>query len=419
MQIKELSIQEFEEFVHKNPLGNHYQTSSYGILMGEEGYQYELIGYVDEYQNIQAASLILFKKIGLKMKYGYAPKGFILDYFDQNLVKEFTEKLKEYYLKKNVVFIKVNPELAIAEIESQNFTKTYNWNVEIKDYLNDNGYLKLKDNLYFESLLPRFGGIINLKKLTPNNFSKNTRNKIKRAIKKGLEIEISERSGLDILYPFIEKKQQHNEFYYKNYYNIFHPKEMIDLFLVSINTKEYLYNARELYEKELEINTQLNHSLIENNNEKNINLKMSSDRKLLSYKNDVLEATERNSKQEKIYIAGALVIKYKNRVQIIASGYDKKYKRFNPNYFLHYKIMDYYKNDYTYFDLNGLTGDFTKENPYYGLNQFKLGFAPKIYEFIGEYDLIIDKKKYRSLLSKGTLAKTFNKPNNKEGKKQS
>lgn len=417
MKLKELTIAEFEEFVRKNPLGSHYQTSDYGILMSENGYDYDLIGLVSEYGEVQAASLILFKKIGLKAKYGYAPRGFVLDYFNQQLLKEFTESLKEYYSKKNVIFIKLNPEIAIAEIDLKTKAKTYNWNGQIRDFLEDNNYLKLKDNLYFESTLPRFNGIVNLKDLSLNNFSKTTRNKIKRAETKGLEMEMGERSGIDILYNFIKNKKQKDEFYYKDYYNIFHKKDQIDLFLVSINTKEYLLNAKEMYEQELEINNELNRNLINNNTQKNINLKMNSDRKLLSYKNDVLEATERNSKHEKIYIAGALVIKYKNRVQILMSGYDKKFRRYNPNHFLHYKIMDYYKDNYNYFDLNGMTGDFTKENPYYGLNEFKLGFKPKVYEFIGEYDLIINDKKYKNLLTNGTLAKIFNKNDLKKPKK--
>lgn len=414
MELRELTVQEFETFISANPLGSLYQTSNYALLMSEVGFDYDLIGLVNEENHIMAASLILFKKIGIGCKYGYAPKGFVLDYFNQSLLKEFTEKLKEYYGKKNVVFIKCNPEIAISELDRNTYQKTYNWNTEIKDYLEDLGYLKLKDNLYFEATLPRFNGIINLKASSLKQFQKNTRNKINRSIKKGLEIEKSERSGIDILFNFIKDKKNRDEYYYKDLYNVYAKNQMVDLFLVSINTKEYLINAKEDYEAEAERNSALNHLLIENNNQKNINIKMNSDRKLLAYKNDVLEATERNSKHDKIYIAGCIVIKYKNRVQIMISGYDQKFKRFNPNYFLHYKIMEYYKNDFDYLDLNGMTGDFTKENPYYGLNRFKLGFKPNIYEFIGEYDLVINEKKYRYLLTNGTLAKTFNKENNQK-----
>lgn len=409
MKLKELTIAQFEEFTKKSPLATHYQTSNYAILMSEKGFDYDLIGMIDEYGNLKAASLILLKRIGIQAKYGYAPKGFILDYLNQDLLREFTNALREHYSKKNVVFIKINPEIAIAKLDPKTYARTYNWNTKIKNNLEDCNYLKLKDNIYFESTFPRFNAILNLKKASLETFEKNTRVKIKRSIQKGLKMETAERSGIDILHNFIKYQKDINEFYYKDYYNIFHKNGMIDLFLVSIDTKDFLLNAKEAYEKELEINNALTQNLLKHNTQKNINLKMNSDRKLLSYKNDVLEATEQNSKNEKIYIAGALVIKYQNRVSILISGYDKKYKRFNPNHFLHYKIMEYYKNDYTYLDLNGMTGDFTKENPYYGLNKFKLGFKPDIYEFIGEYDLIINEKKYRKLLVNGILAKTFNK----------
>ena len=136
---------------------------------------------------------------------------------------------------------------------------------------------------------------------------------------------------------------------------------------------------------------------------------MDSDRKLVAYKHNVELATELNKRKDKVYIAGALVIKYKNRIQILISGYDTKYKNYDPNYFLHYAILDYYKNDHDYADLNGMTGDFSKENPYYGLNEFKLSFKPKVYEYIGEYDLVIKPLKYKKLRSSGQLAKIFNK----------
>ena len=60
-----------------------------------------------------------------------------------------------------------------------------------------------------------------------------------------------------------------------------------------------------------------------------------------------------------------------------------------------------------------MSGDFSKNNPYLGLNEFKNGFHPKIYEYIGEYDLPIIPKKYYKLRSRGELAKIFNKKENK------
>ena len=98
-----------------------------------------------------------------KIKYGYAPKGFLLDYNDEELVSTFTSKLVEYYQSKNVAFIKLNPELITGEIDLKTKRTTYNENKKIAYTLEKNQYLKLKSNFYFESALPRFNGIISLK----------------------------------------------------------------------------------------------------------------------------------------------------------------------------------------------------------------------------------------------------------------
>jgi len=76
------------------------------------------------------------------------------------------------------------------------------------------------------------------------------------------------------------------------------------------------------------------------------------------------------------------------------------------------------ENEFKYADLNGITGDFSRENPYEGLNEFKLGFQPRVYEYIGEYDLPIREKKYLKLRSSGALAKLFNKTDIKIIKKE-
>ena len=413
MSIRELTIDEFNAFVRNSPLGTHYQTFNYALLMGENGYEYELVGMFNEYNQLKAASLILFKNLKMHYKYGYAPKGFILDYFNQEIVSEFATLLKSYYKKKKVVFIKINPEIAISEIDKESGLKTYNWNYNILEIMEKAGFKKLKDNLYFEYVLPRFSAVVSLKNYSMNSVSKNTRNKIRRAHHKGLHIELAEKSGIDILQKFIKNKRTINEYYYKDYYNVFKKDDMIDLFLVSIDSEEFLMNSRELYEKELEINNRLVSLLNRENNKRNLNKKMDSDRKILNYKQDVKFATELNTKKDKVYIAGALVIKYQNRVQILMSGYDKKYKRFEANYYLHDEILKYYQKNYDYAELNGLTGDFSKENPYLGLNEFKIGFNPRIYEYIGEFDLPLNEKKYLKMRSNGELAKIFNKPNQK------
>ena len=162
--LKELTIQEFDQFVKEHPLANHYQSINYALIMVENGFHYELLGLVDENNKIRAASLILIKKINLFFKYGYAPCGFILDYTNTALLEKFTEEIIQYHKKKHVLFIKINPEIAIGEI-NKNGDKKYNSNIKIGENLIKLGYRKLKDNVYFESKIPKYNGIINFIKI--------------------------------------------------------------------------------------------------------------------------------------------------------------------------------------------------------------------------------------------------------------
>ena len=408
MHIKELTIAEFDSFARSFPISSYYQSSNYALFMTECGYDYELIGFVDELGVIQAASLILIKKLNFSYKYGYAPKGFLIDYFDQDLLKKFTAAIKEYYGKR-LVFIKINPEIAIGEIDLVSKLTNYNQNIIVRDYLKELGYTKLRDNKYFESMHPRFNAILNTQEISFHSLNKNTKNKIRKGFKKGLVFEKVDRDSLDVLFQFIKYKKNIDPFYYKNYYNVFDRIQAADLFLIKIDYQEYLLNSKKLYDQELDRNNEITKKLIHHSNDTNIKEKMNSDRILLSYKNDIEIATKGLRENKVVYIAGAFVIRYLNRAHIVISGYDKVYRHFDPNYFLHYKIIEYYKNNFKFIDLNGMTGDFTSNNPYLGLNNFKLGFKPHIYEFIGEFDLIFNDHAYKSLIKKGIMAREFNK----------
>ena len=406
MNIRELSLKEFETFSENHPLGNFHQTKNYALSKAEEGYEYEFIGYCEK-EIVLAASLILYKKIG-KWYYGYAPCGFLIDYTNKYFLKIFTEQLKEYYYSRNFAFIKINPEIAIGTMNKKTFNIEYNNNYSIIDNLLSCGYKKLKNNLYFEALQPRFNVIIPLKEFDINKVNKNTRNKINKGIRKGLYLEKGGLEDIDNIYDLIKNKRNKNVNYYKDLYNVFITTKAIDIFKVKINFKKYLLNAQLTYEKEINKNNYLNKLIITNNNSKTINKKMNSDKTLLSYKKDINEASKFINTNEDPILATAFVIKYKNRVTIYISGFNKKYKRYAANYFLHYALIEYYKKDYKYMDLNGITGDFTKDNPYHGLNDFKLNFNPNVYEYIGEFDLPINNMAYKTLLKNKLIFKEFN-----------
>lgn len=406
MYIKELALKEFNDFAEKNEYSTYHQTLNYAILKGSNGYEYEIIGYVDDDNNIYAAAIVLVKIIDGYL-YAYIPEGPLMDYSNGKLVQDFTNALIKYYKKDSINFIKINPPIVIGTINPKTHIREYNDNYKLTDNLNKSGWTKLEDTVYFESILPRINPIIDLDKYDINKLNKNTRNKIKKGTRKGLTLELANVDKLHYLHEFTKKKTKKDEFYFNDYYNTFAKDHKADFFLVSIDYDKYIINSQAAYQKELNKNAILKEKVIRKPGNRNINTKMNSDKTLLSYKEDIALATKYVLEKEKTYIAGALVIKHGDTITIRISGYDKKYSSFSPNYFLYHEILNYYHNEYKYADLNGITGDFSKENKYHGLNEFKMGFNPTIYEYTSEYDLIINKYVYNKLMKKGLLEKEF------------
>lgn len=405
MRIKELTIQAFNEYAKNSPLKNYMQSEEYARLMGENKYNYDYIGLLDESNCIIGASLVLWRKIGLNMYYGYAPKGFLINYYDERIINMFVSALKVFYAKKNMVFIKINPEIVVATLDNDTKMFKENPNVRLKHDLERLGFVKLKDNMYFEAMNPRFNAYIDLKNTRLEKYSKVNRNKVRNAKRKGLYTELGTEADLEEFCKFATPK--HSLAFYKTVFNLF--KDKIDFIVIRVNYENFLTNSQLLYEEEQDRNNLYNEILHRSHKESDLHRKMASDSRLCSIKDEIITATEGLRSKDGHMVAAALVIKHDNRVHIVESSFDREYANLNANYFLYDAIIENYKLDYDYLDIGGVTGDFKESNPYRGLNRFKLGFSPVIYEYIGEFDLVFNRSLYDNLRSTGRLAQEFNK----------
>lgn len=410
MKIVELTNIQFDEYARYHPLNNYCQTSKYALLMSEYGYSYDYIGFVDDDNKIQAASLILTKKIQGRTRYGYAPKGFLINYYDQGLLRDFLTELRKYYKKKNFIFIKFNPEIIIGETSlKQNYIVSYNGNVRIIDDLKSLNVKRRLELQEFELMMPKFNAYLNLKTFDLNNLCRNYRKKIKRGLNRGLSLSLGGPKDVEILYSFIKNKTKQSLSYYRNFYNVFNRDNSIDLVFIKIDFEKYLSSVREIYDKEQELNDRYNELIQMDPKKKTLNAKMDSDKKLQGYKENIIKATNGLKRHPTDIIAGALVIKHYNRVSILISGYKDEYKYLNPNHFLYYAIFERYKPYFSFCDMNGVSGNFEPSSAYHGLNQFKLKFNPAIYEFVGEFDLICSERIFKKLIKTSFIEDEFSK----------
>ena len=397
MRLVEISKNEFDSFGINNKIRNFYQTSEYGTWMENRGYKCIYLGYKDYNNLMHAATLVIHKPVFANYKYGYAPRGFLINYNDTDLLKSFTTDIKQYLNKNGFAYLKIDPPIIYKSRDKKGNYKGNRNSEQLMKKFKDLGYEHQGFNTNFEGLKPRWNAVIPLDKPfneIKRSFNKEIKNKINSAKRKGLEVYIGNEEDINILYEFIKNKYDRPISYYNDYYKIFKKRDMIDIYMVKLDIYNFLEQSQKLYDKELSKNEEIIFNMQGGNNSKSlINKKINSDKNLASYKKNINTANNMlREKKKEMIIGGAIIIKYNKQTQILIDGFSEKYKGFNPNHILKEKIIkDAVKRKDYYVDLNGIVGNFKKEdNKFYGLNKFKLGFSSEVVEYLGEFNLAIN-----------------------------
>ena len=400
MEIKLLTNAEFLEFSKKFKPSSIYQTIEYSFTMQKQGYEVLFVGLTDE-NYLKAASLILVNKIN-GFKYGIAPRGFLIDYNDTQLLTNFTKLLKKFLGRRDIVAVKINP-MIIRKIYDSNGRTIFSNNVYESTFqtLNKLGYFHLGYNNYFEALKPRFEARINLDLnyiQLFGNMDKSTRNKIRKANRDGIKVYHVDKNDLKYLYLQTKDKYPRDLEYFGTLYDYFDKNGLIDFYYSKLDTTEYLKYTQSKYTEYLSKSKELSNSLINNNKSSNrtITKKIYYDQNVVKYRNQLAEATEYLKKfPNGIVISSALVIKWQDEVYVVMDGYDDNYKKFGAKQLLFWKLIGRYaKLGFKKLNLGGVSNINKPDNKYKGLNEFKMSFHSNIIEYIGDFELITNNPLY-------------------------
>lgn len=401
MKIVELQGEQFKAFEQTFPYKNFYQTEEYGMLMNRHQFNDYYLGLEDDTGKIVAATLILVKRGAFGFKWGYCPRGYLIDFKNIELVKTFSNLLIEFLKKRNFMYITLDPIIIYKSRDNHGNIIPGVDNTEIYNTLIELGYEHKGFNLNFENIKPRWNAvaIFDSNDNIFTKFNKEIRNKIRKAVNLGVEIHEGTPESIRTFYEFVEEKHTRKFNYYLDMYEIFGKENMFDLYLANLNTAKFVEKAKNSYEQEEVINNDINEELLSNNNFNSRNnilkRKEHSDKLLNNYKQNIIKATNlfKQYPNGKI-IGGAAVIKYNREIFFLIFGYDKNFKEYCSTHLMIYQIMEkYHKEGYNKFNLNGISGDFDHENDLTGLTKFKLGFNAHIEEYLGEFTLTVDKGK--------------------------
>lgn len=402
--IENLSKEQYEEFLNQHPESSHFLHS---YIWGEFQHQERhikphYIGYENDQNQLVAVALLLEKNLVFGYTYLYSPRGYVIDYKDKPLLKSFTEDLKKFAKKKKALFIKIDPDVKLHNLDIEgNIINDKDNNEDLVPYLEKLGYKHLGFNKNFENNQPRYTFRLSLQPTIEEitkNFHPTTRKIINKNNPYNLELIKNDPKTIDAFFETMsqtadrENIVNHSYDYYKNYYKTLHKENMSDLYVVTVNVDKL---KKTYQEKISNLETSISKMSDEKykDSEKNANKKQEFINQLTKAKKEyeVIEPI----KERKLTLSAILTAKYGNKVWTLHGGNNTLLRELNANYFIYYEIIkDAKQEGYEIIDFFGTTGTPTPDNPVYGIHLFKKRLGGEYTEFIGELDLIINKPIY-------------------------
>lgn len=397
LEFVNLTKKEYQQFYNKHELASFMQTIELGNLKEELGDIVHYVG-VKENKKILAATLILEQNSFFKLKTFYAPRGFLIDYHNKELLSFFTENLKKYVKERKGFRIIIDPNLVYRVRNNDgSIMDDDNKDDESFNNLTNLGYKHFGFNIYIETLQARWGYRLKLDKPyeeLKKNFSKSTRKNIDTCYKKGLQVRKGTIEDLDSMTELFDSTARRKDFqsrsleYYKKMYK--HMGNLMNIYIAYIDPKVYIKSVKENLEKEeqnnQEILKKMNTSMV---GHKLKQQKETSDNLIKKYQNELQEAKEfkKNNPNGKD-IAALLSLKSGKEYLTLSSGSLEAYRKFTPKYAMYdHHIKDAYAMGYEWIDFYGISGCFDKNDKFYGIYEFKKGFGGNVIELIGQFEL--------------------------------
>ncbi len=392
----------YEEFVKNNKKSHFLQSYAWGeFAKKEKNLIPHYVGLEDNNNKLVATALILEKKLPLHLSYFYIPRGYVLDYNNLDILKEFTKDIKEYAKRYKAIFIKIDPDNIYHEEDNQgNIIKDNN--NDLVNKLKSLGYKHLGFTKNFETMQPRYTFRINMDKPyeeIEDNFSKTTKQRIKKANELDVSVRIGDKNDINSFYNLMiltENRKDfitHNEQYYKSLYEIWNKDNSCNIFLGSVDLEKIINHLKE---KKNELDNELNLLPKEDLSKSQKTKKKELERQLDKTNSDIEKYKENKDKYgSNIILSAHFIIEYGNTAWVLYAGNHNILSETYTNYKTYQEHIKYYYNKgMKTYDQFGTIGDLRKDNPLLGLHEFKKKFGGNYVEFCGEFDLVTNKLMY-------------------------
>lgn len=374
-----ISAQEHDDFVKASSQTNLLQSASWAKV--KDNWDNERIGFYKNDQLVASAS-ILIKPLPLGMTMLYIPRGPIMDYHDQELLQFVLNSLKQFAKTKKALFIKFDPSLFLVQAQIGEDRKEQQETLDVIQNLQKAGAIWVgRTESLDETIQPRFQANIYKDNFSEELLSKSTRQAIRTARNKGIQVQFGGKELLDDFSALMKKTENRKSIhlrgqdYYQKLLDTYPEHSYITLASIDLNERlESLQAQKVKAEKEASKFTEKTKpGKIENNKQEQKRLQ--EEMNFLSEK--IAQGTTN------VPLSGTLVLEYGATSENIYAGMDEEYCRYQPALLTWYETAKHaFDRGADWQNMGGVENDLDG-----GLYHFKSKFNPTIEEFVGEFNL--------------------------------
>ncbi|MBB5183848.1 peptidoglycan bridge formation glycyltransferase FemA/FemB family protein [Catenisphaera adipataccumulans] len=388
--VKDMNQEEYDGFVKNHQYCNLLQ--SYNWAKVKKNWDHLYTGVYNSSGRLVGTGLVLIKQLPMHLTMFYLPRGPIMDYLNEDLMVFYFNELKKIAKQHHCVMIKLDPAIHVNDYKSSEYNENrYPSTERYMEIFKKIGAVHYGFTTYIEETAQaRYISNVYYQEDIEANLPKHTKRLIKDADRRNVQIVHGGPEFLDDFSRLVAmtEDRKHVALRDEDYFRLLMDTYGDDavIFLAKCNVYD-------LYHKALDRQQQLEKDIADN---------PANAKKKLRRLQDQLRSTEKEIKEFKpmleelgnenkeIAIAGILSIQYGNTCEMLYAGMDQRFKKFMPQYKEYIENFKWaFDRGCKYADMGGVEGTLDD-----GLTKFKDNFNPTINEFIGEFDIPVNKLLY-------------------------
>ena len=374
-----ISASDHDDFVIRSDQTNLLQSSSWAKI--KDNWGNERVGFYQEDQLVAVAS-ILIQPLPLGFSMLYIPRGPIMDYQNKELVSYVIQSLKKIAKQYKALFVKFDPSLFLSKhLIVQEKTEAPAVQAVIDTLTTEGIEWTGRTSDMAENIQPRFQANIHKEFFTEHDLSKSTRQAIRTARNKGIQVQFGGTELLEDFASLMKKTEARKSIHLRG-------KDYYEKLLTTYQGQSYItLSTLDLEKRKTSLIKDLekNKAEAEKFTEKTKPGKVENNQKEKERIEEELQFLEHHLQTGKkvVPLSGTLSLEFGGTSENVYAGMDEEFRRYQPAILTWYETAQHaFDRGASWQNMGGIENSLDG-----GLYHFKSKFNPIIEEFVGEFNL--------------------------------